>query len=53
MSKGSIAYQGEMGAYSEEAVMKLFPDHHHRPLASIRKVFESVEVGRTDLGLVP
>lgn len=42
-----------MGAYSEEAVLKMFPDHHHRPLASIRKVFESVEVGRNDLGLVP
>jgi prephenate dehydratase len=49
----SVAYQGEMGAYSEEAVISLFPEGAHRPMASIRKVFESVEVGRTDYGLVP
>ncbi len=53
MDRTSVAYQGEMGAYSEEAVLKLFPDSDQRPLASIRKVFESVEVGRTDYGLVP
>jgi prephenate dehydratase len=48
-----VAYQGEIGAYSEEAVMALFPDGEHIPLASIRKVFEAVEVGRVDNGLVP
>jgi len=31
----------------------LFPDAERRPYASIRKVFEAVEVGRCDLGLVP
>ena len=49
----NVAYQGEMGAYSEEAVLALFPDADHTPMASIRKVFESVEVGRSDYGLVP
>ena len=53
MDKTTIAYQGEAGAYSEEGVMSLFPDTVHRPLASIRKVFEAVEVGRVDYGLVP
>jgi prephenate dehydratase len=53
MSRRSVAYQGEAGAYSEEGVMGLFPDTDHRPLASIRKVFEAVEVGRVDYGLVP
>ena len=48
-----VAYQGEAGAYSEEAVLSLFPNAEHRPLASIRKVFEAVEVGRVDYGLVP
>src|SRR5213080_1334251 len=47
------AYQGEAGAYSEEGAVALFPDADRRPLPSIRTVFESVEVGRADWGLVP
>src|SRR5919109_5036350 len=48
-----VAYQGEAGAFSEEGARALFPDAEHRPLPSIRTVFESVEVGRTRWGLVP
>jgi prephenate dehydratase len=48
-----VAYQGESGAYSEQACMALFPDYEHQPIVSIRQVFEAVEVGRVDLGLVP
>ena len=48
-----VAYPGEAGAYSEEGVLALFPDVEHRPLPSIRTVFESVEVGRAQWGLVP
>ncbi|MGH2805689.1 MAG: prephenate dehydratase [Actinomycetota bacterium] len=48
-----VAYQGEAGAYSEEGALALFPEADHRPLNSIRKVFEAVEVGRVDYGLVP
>ena len=48
-----VAYQGEAGAYSEEGAMGLFPGAELRPFSSIRKVFEAVEVGRVDLGLVP
>ncbi|MGH2779506.1 MAG: prephenate dehydratase domain-containing protein, partial [Actinomycetota bacterium] len=48
-----VAYQGEAGAYSEEGVISTFPDAEHLPLQSIRKVFESVEVGKADYGLVP
>ena len=53
MSEITVAYQGEKGAYSEEGARSLFPDGELRPLSSIRKVFEAVEVGRMDLGLVP
>jgi prephenate dehydratase len=53
MSDQMVAYQGEAGAYSEEGVKRLFPDAEHLPLATIRKVFEAVEVGRVDHGLVP
>ena len=49
----SVAYLGEPGAYSEEGARALFPDGEHRSFPSIRKVFEAVEVGRVDFGLVP
>ena len=49
----SVAYQGEPGAYSEEGVLGLLGDVGRRPYATIRKVFEAVEVGRADYGLVP
>jgi prephenate dehydratase len=48
-----VAYQGEIGAYSEQGVLDLWPDAEHLPRPSIRKVFEAVEVGRADFGLVP
>ncbi|HET7481582.1 MAG TPA: prephenate dehydratase [Actinomycetota bacterium] len=48
-----VAYQGEAGAYSEAAALKLFADGDLQPVASVRKVFEAVEVGRVDYGLVP
>jgi len=48
-----VAYQGEIGAYSEEGARALFGGTEHVPLSSIRKVFEATEVGRADYGLVP
>jgi prephenate dehydratase len=48
-----IAYQGEAGAYSEEGALALWPHADLAPLSSIRKVFEGVEVGLVDFGLVP
>jgi len=49
----SVAYLGEPGAYSEEGAQSLFPEGAHASYPSIRKVFEAVEVGRADYGLVP
>jgi prephenate dehydratase len=53
MSDLIIAYQGEAGAYSEKGAQEMWPEAEHRPYSSIRKVFEAVEVGRVDFGLVP
>jgi len=53
MIQRSVAYQGEAGAYSEEGALELFPDAELHALSSIRKVFEAVEVGLVDYGLVP
>src|SRR5881394_1020315 len=49
----AVAYQGEPGAYGEEGAQALFPAADHQPYPSIRTVFESVEVGRAQWGLVP
>jgi prephenate dehydratase len=48
-----VAYQGEAGAYSEEGALALWSDAELAPSPTIRKVFEAVEVGRVDFGLVP
>jgi prephenate dehydratase len=48
-----VAYQGEVGAYSEEGALAVFPDAERQAFKSIRKVFEAVEVGRVAAGLVP
>jgi prephenate dehydratase len=53
MTEPIVAYQGEAGAYSEEGALGLFPQADLRPRLTIRKVFEAVEVGRADYGLVP
>src|ERR671915_2192068 len=53
MSEERVAYQGEAGAYSEEGAQALWPAAEHVPLQTIRKVFEAVEVGTVDSGLVP
>ncbi|HWL64861.1 MAG TPA: prephenate dehydratase [Actinomycetota bacterium] len=53
MDDAIVAYQGEAGAYSEEGAIALFPETEHKPYSSIRKVFEAVEVGKVDFGLVP
>ncbi len=48
-----VAYQGEPGAYSEQGARTLLPDAEHLPLPTLRAVFEAVEVGRADVGVVP
>jgi prephenate dehydratase len=53
MPEERVAYQGEAGAYSEEGAQALWPAAEHVPFQTIRKVFEAVEVGRVDAGLVP
>lgn len=50
----SVAYQGEAGAYSEEAALKLFgPETEMFPAATFERVFQIVENGDAHYGLVP
>lgn len=49
----SVAFQGEPGAYSEQAVAALVPGAEAEPVPSVHKVFEAVEIGTVDWGVVP
>lgn len=48
-----VAFQGEPGAFSEEAVRCVFADADLRPCASFEDVFEAVEGGAVDRAVVP
>ncbi|MBC7090911.1 MAG: bifunctional chorismate mutase/prephenate dehydratase, partial [Nitrososphaeria archaeon] len=50
----SVSFQGERGAYSEEAVLNFFGNMVEvKPLMDLDEVFESVESGETEYGVVP
>ena len=49
-----VAFQGEIGAYSESAVYSFFgPSAEVKPCKNLSDVFESVENGDTSYGVVP
>jgi prephenate dehydratase len=49
----TVAYQGEPGAYSERAVLALFPGAEPMPCETIRLAFSRVTSGEADFGVVP
>lgn len=49
----AVAYQGEPGAFSERAVLALFPDADPLPCDTIRLTFSRVTSGEADHGVVP
>lgn len=49
-----VAFQGEIGAYSESAIYEFFgPEAQPVPYKRFSDVFRSVENGETDFGVVP
>ena len=48
-----VAYQGEPGAFSEAAVLRLLPDAEPRPYPTFDEVFDAVTDGSVNLGVVP
>ena len=53
MSKGRIAFQGELGANSHEACLAAFPDHEPVPYAAFDDAFEAIRSGDCQLGMIP
>ncbi len=48
-----VAFQGEKGAYSEEAIYKHYTDTVSVPRPYLKDVFDAVENGEADYGMVP
>ncbi len=48
-----VAFQGEPGAYSEQAMLEALPDAESVPRPQLRDVFETLERGEADLAVVP
>jgi len=53
MTKGRIAFQGELGANSHEACMAAFPDMEPVGHATFEEAFEAVRSGDCQLGMIP
>lgn len=53
MTKGRIAFQGELGANSHEACMAAFPEMEPVPCATFEEAFEAVKSGDCRLGMIP
>jgi len=53
MTKGRIAFQGELGANSHEACMAAFPDMAPVPHPTFEDAFEAVKAGDCQLGMIP
>jgi prephenate dehydratase len=51
--RGKIAFQGALGANSDEACRTYFPDLDPRPCASFEDAFEAVKSGECALGMIP
>lgn len=49
----NVAFQGEPGAYSEAAVLQLYPASTPQPYEQFKAVFHAVTTGQADAGVIP
>ena len=49
----TIAFQGELGAYSHEACVKARPDHTPLPCTTFEDVIDAIRNGQADLAMLP
>ena len=52
-ARAKIAFQGELGANSDEACRTHFPDHEPLACATFEDAFEAVKSGAAELGMIP
>ena len=48
-----IAFQGELGANSHEACLRVFPDSGVLPCSTFEDAFDAVKSGKAELGMIP
>src|SRR5438045_8927941 len=48
-----VAFQGERGAYSEQALLTRFPDADPLPCRALADAFDAIERGQAALAVVP
>jgi prephenate dehydratase len=53
LSKGRIAFQGELGANSHEACTAAFPDYEPVPCATFDEAFDAIRSGACEYGMIP
>ena len=53
MTATAIAYQGEPGAYSEEALLHLFPDARPVPCRTFARAFDALTAGEVGRAVLP
>jgi prephenate dehydratase len=53
MSRPKIAFQGALGANSDEACRSHFPDYEPVPCATFEDAFEAVKTGVCELAMIP
>jgi prephenate dehydratase len=51
--KRTVAFQGELGAFSQVAASQLAPEHAPMPLAEFEQLFEAVANGKCDAAVIP
>ncbi|MBF0179228.1 MAG: prephenate dehydratase [Magnetococcales bacterium] len=50
---GTVAFQGEPGAYSEQACRESLPHHRTIPCRTFEEVFQAVDDREADVGMIP
>ena len=53
MTPLKIAFQGEIGANSDEACRTYFPDHEPLPCPTFEDAFDAIKGGKAQLGMIP
>ena len=51
--KNTISFQGELGSYSHQACLDLYPDHEVLPCATFESAIDSVNKGVSQLTMLP